>query len=262
MYEYDRKLVAVGLGLAMLPLGVGVGWGVKVATQPCNVAVGNLSGVLTVSVPEISPSGESMSNYTTSDAVLSWLKPLERSATIDGVIITVDSPGGSAVAGEEISDALKRFEKPIVSVIRSSGVSAAYWVTLGTDRIFASANSQVGSIGATFSYTDSSKKNATEGITYNVVSSGKFKDMGSPDKPLTDEEKALLERDVKIVQENFVNAVSEARSLPQDEVKKIADGSFMLGAMAKEKGLIDEIGGVEEARQYLETKLRYAKICE
>lgn len=259
---FDHKLIAIGLGLAMLPVGIGTGWGVKVVTEPCNVQLGNLSGVFTASAPEFSSGGDAMPNYTASDAVVAWLKPLERSTTIDAVILTIDSPGGSAVAGEEMANAIKRFPKPIVAVIRSSGVSAAYWATLGADRIFASLNSQVGSIGATFSYTDSSKKNATEGITYNVVSSGKFKDIGSPDKPLTEEEKALLERDVKIVQNNFITAVASARSLSEDEVKQMADGSFMLGAMAKEKGLIDEIGGVEEARQYLETKLSYAKVCE
>lgn len=259
---FDHKLVAIGLGLSMLIIGGALGWGIKVVAEPCNVQVLNLSGVLTASIPELSSDTESIPNYTTSDAVVAYLKQLERSTTIRGIIVTIDSPGGSAVAGEEIAAALKRFKYPKVAVIRSSGVSSAYWSATGADRIFASANSQVGSIGATFSYTDASKKNAKEGITYNVISSGKFKDIGSSDKPLTDEEKALLERDVKIVQGNFIDAVSAARSLPREEVQEMADGSFMLGVMAKEKGLIDEIGGVEEARAYLESQLGYAKICE
>ncbi len=249
----------------MIIVGVGLGWGVKVLAEPCNVQTLYLNGVLTASVPEISGSDDisaSMPAYTTSQGISLYMHELERSSTIDGIIVEIDSPGGSAVAGEEFSNAFKNFEKPIVAVIRSSGVSAAYWAAIGTDRIFASANSQIGSIGATFSYTDSSVKNAKEGITYNVISSGKFKDLGNPDKPLTNEEKALLERDVKVVQQNFIDAVSAARSLPAGEVKTMADGSFMLGKMAVEKKLIDEVGGQDEALEYLESKMGYAKICE
>ncbi|MBI4079823.1 S49 family peptidase [Candidatus Kaiserbacteria bacterium] len=262
---FDQRIVAIGLGLSLLIVGTGLGWGVKILAEPCNIQMLYLNGILTASVPEIALTEEyanSMPTYTASQSIELVMKPLERSSTIDGVILTIDSPGGSAVAGEEFARAFERFEKPIVSVIRSSGVSAAYWAALGTDKIFASANSQVGSIGATFSYTDTSKKNADEGITYNVVSSGKFKDLGSSNKPLTAEERALLERDVKIIEKNFIDAVSAARALAPEEVKKMADGSFMLGVMAKEKGLIDEIGGIEEAREYLESQIGYAKICE
>ena len=260
---YDHKLLAIGIGLSMIIVGVGLGWGVKVVAEPCNIQMIYLNGILTPSVPEFSTSeSDSAPAYTTSQGASLFMHQIERSSTLDGVIVAIDSPGGSAVAGEELSNAFQQFNKPIVAVIRSSGVSAAYWAALGTDMIFASANSQVGSIGATFSYKDSSVKNAKEGITYNVISSGKFKDLGSPDKPLTKEEKTLLERDVKVVEQNFIDAVAVARSLPADEVKDMADGSFMLGKMAQEKRLIDQIGGIEDARSYLQSKIGYAKICE
>lgn len=262
---FDNRLVSIALGLSMGIVGIGIGWGVKVVAKPCNIQLLYLSGILTASVPEV-PTTQESSNmapvYTASQGVVPIMKQIERSPTIDGVVVSIDSPGGSAVAGEEFADAFKRFDKPIVAVIHSSGVSAAYWAALGTDRIFASANSQVGSIGATFSYTDASRKNAKEGITYNVVSSGKFKDIGSPDKPLTTEEKALLQRDVKIVEQNFIDAVSVARSLSPTSVREMADGSFMLGKMAKEKGLIDAIGSIEDAREYLASEIGYAKTCD
>jgi protease-4 len=264
-FMYDYKLFSLGVALSMIIVGIGLGWGIKVLAKPCNVQILYLNGVLTSSMPEFTTSegsSDTVPAYTASQGVSTVMDQLDRSLTIGGVIVTIDSPGGSAVAGEEFSDAFRRFNKPVVSVIRSSGVSAAYWAALGTDKIFASANSQVGSIGATFSYTDASKKNAEEGITYNVISSGRFKDIGSSNKPLTEEEKALLERDVKIIEQNFINAVASARSLLPADVKQMADGSFMLGGMAKEKGLIDEVGGIEEARRYLESKLGYAKICD
>lgn len=258
----DYKITSIALGVSMLVVGAGLGWGIKVFSKPCNITTLYLNGVLTASLPEFTEDEDATPSYTMSQGVSTIMNQLERSSTVDGVIVTIDSPGGSAVAAEELAGAFKRFEKPIVAVIRSSGVSAGYWAALGADRIFASANSQVGSIGVTFSYTDSSAKNAKEGITYNVISSGKFKDIGSSNKPLTDEEKALLERDVKIMEMNFIDAVSTARALSPESVKEMADGSFMLGKMAKEKGLIDEIGGIEEAREYLATQIGYAKLCE
>lgn len=225
--------------------------------QPCNVDMLYLNGMLLPSMSQYSSD-----SYTTSENIYLYMQKLERANSVDGVIVVIDSPGGSAVAGEEFSNAFASFKKPIAAVIKSSGVSAAYWASLGTDKIFASANSQIGSIGATFSYTDDSLKNEKEGITYNVISSGKFKDIGSSNKPLTEEEKKLLERDVKIVEQNFVEAVSKSRNLSKASVQEIADGSFMLGNMAKEKGLIDEIGGIEEARKYIESITGYANICQ
>jgi protease-4 len=105
------------------------------------------------------------------------------------------------------------------------------------------------------SYLDYTKYNEKEGLTYNQLSTGKFKDSGDPDKPLTLEEKKLFERDLNIMFNNFIQAVSENRKLSIDKVKKLADGSTMLGEMALKNGLIDKIGGPIEVRNYLKEKL-------
>jgi len=80
---------------------------------------------------------------------------------------------------------------------------------------------------------------------------GKYKDSGSPDKALTSEEKDLFLRDVNIIYQNFIKAVSDNRKLPIEKVKSFADGSTVLGEKAKELGLIDEIGGINEVEKYL-----------
>jgi len=124
-------------------------------------------------------------------------------------------------------------------------------VASAADKIYASEMSSVGSIGITMSYLDYSQQNRQEGITYQQLSSGKFKDTGNPDKILTAEEKELLMRDVKILHEAFVKRVAENRGLDIEQVEKLADGSTMLGGAAKENGLIDEIGNMSDAQEWI-----------
>jgi protease-4 len=85
------------------------------------------------------------------------------------------------------------------------------------------------------------------------LSSGKYKDAGDPDRPLTEEERQLFLRDIKIVHKNFIEDVAVNRDIPVADVQKIADGSSVLGDRAKELRLIDEIGGIREAEKYLES---------
>ena len=98
------------------------------------------------------------------------------------------------------------------------------------------------------SYLDNSAYNEIEGYTYVELASGKFKDAGSPDKPLTDEERELFMRDINIVHEEFVNAVATLRNMPVAEIQALADGSSMTGRQAETAGLVDKIGGRSAAK--------------
>jgi len=186
-----------------------------------------------------------------SSDVVAAIEEANNDENIKAIILDIDSGGGVAVAGEEISNALSRAYKPTVALIRGFGNSAAYWAAIGTDSIFASANSDVGSIGVTMSYVDYSQQNRNEGLTYNSISSGRFKDSGDPDKILTYEEKQYFMRDINLIAANFIKAVAEKRDLEIEAVEKLADGSSMLGQMALENGLIDKIGDLYAVRQYL-----------
>ncbi len=127
-------------------------------------------------------------------------------------------------------------------------MSAAYWAVSSADKIFASRNSDIGSIGVTASYLE----NINKDTRYIELASGKFKDSGSPDKSLTQEERSLLLRDITITHENFIQDVATNRKLSLESVKAIADGSSVLGERAKALGLIDEIGSWTTAEKYLE----------
>lgn len=222
----------------------------------CSVAGINIHGTIMTYIPEHAE-GDTNFNYDTvaSEDILWSIQSANNNSDINAIVLEIDSVGGYPVAGEEIANAVKNSEKPILGLIRQSGSSAAYWAVSGADRIWASKNSDVGSIGVTQSYLNNVENNKKEGYTYEQLSSGKFKDSGNPDKSLTKEERDLLMRDVNIVYQNFMEAVSINRDIPLEEVKKIADGSLMLGERAKELGLIDEIGGITEIEKYLENQL-------
>lgn len=223
----------------------------------CNVRGIELHGdvVTYISPGSFDKDGNLLGDETSSEYVMSKISEAEADDNIQAIIFEVDSFGGSAVAAEEISKALKKAIKPTVAFVREGAVSAAYWASTGADIIIASALSDIGSIGVTMSYVDYSKKNTKDGLTYNSLSTGKFKDYGDSDKPLTAEERELLVRDLNIMHDNFIKAVAENRNLDIDKVRSLADGSSMPGEMALANGLIDKIGGIDEVRAYLKDKM-------
>lgn len=228
------------------------------ADDDCSVIGINLHGTLVTYIPKHSENDSSYDfdyDVTSSEDILWTLGQADANPNIEAIIIEVDSGGGSAVAGEEISKAIEAIDKPVIVFIREMGASASYWAISDADKIFASKNSNIGSIGVTQSYLQKSNKNKKEGYEYIELTTGRFKDTGSPDKPITAEERQLLMRDLKIIYHNFVEAVSKNRNLSIQKVEQFADGSTVLGLQAKELGLIDDIGGLNEVEKYLKKEL-------
>ena len=181
---------------------------------------------------------------------------------VSSILLDIESNGGTVDGMAALGDAIRGSHKPVVAYVDAVAASAAYWAATGADTIFASRNSDVGSIGVTMSYLDYSDQNAKEGIKYISLSSGKFKDAGDPDKPLTEEEKELFMRDVGIIHDNFVKVVADYRNLDIEKVREIADGSTVLGETALELGLIDRIGGFYDVKDYLAEMLgEEVKVC-
>ena len=226
----------------------------------CNVAGVNLHGQLTTYIPQKEPLD--LSDVVPADYISYYIKKAIKNPDIKAIVLEVDSGGGSPVAGEEIAHLLKTSSKPTVAVIRQMGTSAAYWASTGANIIFASKNSDIGSIGVTFSYLDNVGKNAKEGLNYVELFSGKYKESGNPDRTLTDEEKNLIMRDIKIIHSNFIKAVAQNRNLSVEKVSSLADGSSVLGEQAKKLGLIDRIGDLVDVEDYLSEKIgEKVEIC-
>lgn len=237
--------------------------GTSFDAEGCNVVGINLHGSLYTYIP---PKNDNSSmedtDVVSSDDIIYYMNQAEKDKNVKAILLEVDSYGGTPVSGEEVANAIKASTKPTVALIRQAGVSAAYWAATGAQKIYASKNSDVGSIGVTMSYLDNINKNQKEGYSFVQLSAGKYKDMGNSDKVLTEEEKALFMRDLNIVHQNFVEAISINRGIPLTDVQKIADGSSVLGSKAKELHLIDEIGGIQEVEKYLSDKIgEKAEVC-
>lgn len=230
----------------------------------CNVYGVELRGDITtyISADNIAADGSQLYDEIASEYILALIDEAEADEEIKAIIVEIDSYGGNPVAAEEIASALKRAKKPTVAFVRTGALSAAYWAASGADIIFASEISDIGSIGVTFSYLDKVKQNEREGLTYNNLSTGLYKDYGDPNKPLTPQERDLIMRDLNIIHEHFIKSVAENRGLAVDKVRGLADGSSMPGVLALKEGLIDRIGGYYDFQDYLSELLgEKAQVC-
>ena len=220
----------------------------------CNIAVLPIQGDIYSYGASFDESGNQNVSTNMRDAI-SFIQQAEQEEGILGVLALVDSYGGSAAAGDLIATELQKSVLPNAAYIVDSGTSAAYLIATGADTIIASPFSDVGSIGLTMSYLDYSQQNAQEGIEYVALSSGKFKDYGNPDKPLTEEERTLLERDLSVWHEELVKKVALNRNLSLEQIQSLADGSSVPGPLALEAGLVDAIGNFDTARAWFASQL-------
>ena len=223
----------------------------------CNVQGVKLHGSLYTYRNEASDgSGQSSKDIASAEEITSAIDKANKNTSIKAILLEVDSSGGSGVGGWDIAEALKHSTKPTVAMIGDRGDSAAYLASTGARYIVAASGSDVGDIGVTMSYVGNADKNAQDGLTFYQLSAGKYKDAGDPDKPLTADEQKLFMRDVNISYNDFVKYVSENRHLDIKNVTALADGSSMLGQMAKDNGLIDQVGGIYDVENYLQKQIK------
>lgn len=188
------------------------------------------------------------------------IKQLEEAAAdeeIKAIILEINSPGGSPVAADEVTQAIKeiKINKTVVAWIREMGASAAYFIASGTNYTVAGRMSLTGSIGVMGSYLEYADLLTRFNVTYRRLVSGKYKDAGTPYRRLTAEEESLIQERIDAMHSIFIEEVAENRHLNAKDVRKIATGMVYLGAEAKELGLIDVVGGKKEAVEYLEKAL-------
>lgn len=190
-----------------------------------------------------------------------WIDQLNTAATnekIKAVIIRVNSPGGTVGASQELHAAVARIRaagKPVITSVADLSASGGYYATVGSDYIFANAGSLVGSIGVILGGMEFSSLMQKLGIKYQAITSGKNKDILSPYKTMSDEQKVFLQKMVSNTYEQFLGAVADGRKKSKKELRPLADGSIFTGEQAFENGLIDAIGTFEDVIAY--TKKTY-----
>lgn len=188
-----------------------------------------------------------------SKPILSQLDKIEESKAVKAVVLRLETPGGAVAASQEIYRKLKylRDEKgiPIVASMGNVAASGGYYVALGADTIIANPGTITGSIGVIASIFQYQRLFEKLGVSVETVKSGKFKDTGSPFRGMTGEEREYLQSLIDDTYDQFVHAVAEGRNLEVAEVELLADGRVYTGRQAKELGLIDILGGLDEAIQ-------------
>ncbi len=258
----NKKVYFIGLGLLAVVFLIQLYFLLNQAhilpsVSDCNVrGIKLYGGLYTYKNGASDGSGQLSKDVASAEDITAAIEKANKDSSIKAILLQVDSSGGSPVGGWEIAEALKHSSKPTVALIRERGDSAAYLSASGAKYIIASANSDVGSIGVTMSYVGNADKNTTDGLTFYELSEGKFKDAGNPDKVLTQEEGDLFMRDVKVLYNNFIKYVSENRHMDIAKVTELADGSSMLGQMAKDNGLIDQVGGIYDVKDYLKKQIK------
>ncbi|MCQ0989511.1 signal peptide peptidase SppA [Jiella marina] len=186
--------------------------------------------------------------------LLDLLDRLKQEDNVKAVVLRIDSPGGTTVGGESIYQAVRDIAetKPVVAEVGTLAASAAYMIAAGTDRIVARRTSIVGSIGVIFQYVNAEKLLDTVGVEVNAIKSGPLKAEPSPFGPPPEEAKEMINRLVMDTYDWFVDLVAERRNLSVGEVRRLADGSIFSGRQGLERQLVDELGGEEAVRRWLE----------
>lgn len=179
-------------------------------------------------------------------------RQLRQDEEVKAVVLRVNSPGGSATASEIIQREVKLTTqvKPVVVSMGNVAASGGYWIVTDANRIFAEPNTITGSIGVfglLLNFQELANKN---GITWDVVKTGKYADSQTVSRPKSPQELALYQRSVDQIYGLFLSKVAQGRKLPQQTVEQIAQGRVWSGSAAKQIGLVDELGGLDAAIEY------------
>jgi protease-4 len=192
------------------------------------------------------------------------IRRLEAARTNDrikAVVLYINSPGGSAAGSDAVYQAVEKLraaKKPVVVAMGDVAASGGYYIASAADRIFANGATVTGSIGVITELPNFSDPNgwiSKSGYDQVVIKSGKYKDMGNPFRPMTPDERALFQQMVNDIYNQFLTAVSTARKMPLARLKPLADGRVFTGRQAVKNGLIDEIGGLDQAMAYAGEKV-------
>jgi len=184
-----------------------------------------------------------------SDPVVRQLVSFKKDDSIKAVILRVDSPGGAVAPSQEIHDEVIRVaaKKPAVVSMASVAASGGYYVSIPAHRIVANPGTITGSIGVIMQLTNLEELYGKLGLKSLVVKSGEHKDIASPFRPMSSEDRKILQGVIDDIYDQFVSAVAEGRNLPVEKVRNLADGRIFTGRQAKEIGLVDELGGMQDA---------------
>jgi len=177
------------------------------------------------------------------------LEELGKDDSIRAVVVRIESPGGAVAPSQEIYGAVRELKKKkkVIASIGSIGASGGYLIASATERIVANPGSITGSISTVMHLLNAEGLLKKIGLKPAVIKSGKYKDIGSPSREITPEERALLQAVIDDMNDYFIDTVAADRKMSREKVKAIADGRIFSGRQARQAGLVDELGDMNHA---------------
>ncbi len=188
----------------------------------------------------------------TPERVVDEVNDYAEDSSIKAIVLRIDSPGGGVVASQEIYNALmnaRKDGKKIVASMGSVAASGGYYIAAAADKIVANPGTLTGSIGVKMEYPNLEKLLEKIGVKEIVVKSGEYKDVGSPFRNISEQERKLLQNVIDDVQSQFVEAVAKGRSMNIADVRAIADGRIFTGRQALDLKLVDQMGDLTASIQ-------------
>lgn len=246
--KMDKKKKYFGLGIIG---GFGI-IAILIAILTFIPLIAMVSGPTTVAVIPVYGEigyGTSTENITVAnpDIFSQMMDDATNDPSIGAIVLDINSPGGSPVAGEEMLEKVNSSTKPVIARISDSGSSAAYMVASGADEIVASPSSWVGSIGVILTLSDLSEYYKKQGVDIYSITGGKYKDIGADYRNLTPEERNMLQTMIDEEYEYFMKLIAKNRNLSFDYVNTIAEGRPYTGQQGLNVSLVDYLGGKDYA---------------
>lgn len=215
---------------------------------PSKIAVLSVDGTIQDTGESTSLLGSTGYNHS---FFMDQLEQVRDDESIKGVLLYVNSPGGGVMESAQIRDKILQIQKersiPFYVSMGSMAASGGYYISAPADKIFASKETLTGSLGVIMQGYDYSELMKKLGITDNTIKSGAHKDIMSATRPMTEDEKKIMQSMIDDSYNEFVQVVASGRGMSEEQVRKIADGRIYDGRQAKENGLIDEFGYQEDA---------------
>jgi protease-4 len=197
-------------------------------------------------------------NGITATEMVRVLREVGDDSSIKGVILRIDSPGGDGIASDDILHAAKDLssKKPMVISMGDLCASGGYFIAMTGDLIVAYPNTETGSIGVFFGKPVLKGLYDKIGVNKDTLKRGKFADIDTDTRPLNDEERAKLRREIDVFYRGFVERVAAGRKRPYDQMEALAQGRVWMGAQAKQNGLVDELGGLDRALELIKERAK------
>lgn len=248
---FKKSVILVIAAVIVISLAVAAFWGPvakqrTMAREQNKIAIIYIDGVIIGGRGQAGLLGESGGT----DAIIKQLLDARDDASVKAVILRINSPGGSAPASQEVANEVKKLKaagKPVVTSMADVAASGGYWIAAVTDKIYANPATMTGSIGVYIPYANWEELYNKIGIRQEKIKSGPHKDILSPERQMTTEERAIIQAMVDDLYNQFVTVVAEGRHMDPARVRQLADGRVYTGSQAKEAGLVDEMGTLYDA---------------